>query len=282
MFDILKNTQKTKKNSMIDFRKQAIRNFVRLIKSVGIELVCFDFDETITVNGKRFVSNTFRMLVDELTRNGIHLAIATFNMGYDIQSLLVRKQVMKPGVPFPIFRRVLPQDFVMGKYWHICQAMTFFKLPLQDTKRVLLVDDVQNNVEWARRFGICALEVQRRRGLSLDDLLRCIANAGFYFPHAIYRPKRFFVPSLGKFLKEEQSHVHLIKKLRDLNLLDRDAMDNLYLLERKDLFGHPYLLAIKFKPAPDKSKFDVEFPFIVVSPKIITFLNQMTENLLTP
>lgn len=280
------NYSNSNSSSPYNPREQIVRDFVTCLERHQIQLVCFDFDETITVNGKRFVSKTFSYLAQQLHERGIRMAITTFNMGFDIESLLRRKNIPVDEAPIPVIRRVSQLDFAFGKYWHITQAMKFFDIPILKTPlasmhphprikspphcRVLLIDDLQNNVIWARKFGVCALEVQKRKGLSVDDLLRCLANVKFYFhPRGPYR----FIPSIG-----QPSHIppsvphnfHFAPTPKDL--LFHPEITNL--LAEQDPFGHPFLLAVQFHP---QSLLSMSTPFMVVETRIPTFLNSLAK-----
>lgn len=254
-----------KKTPPPEFRQKIVCDFVDCLLKYKIKLVCFDFDETITVNAKRFVSKTFQYLFATLKDKGIFMAVTTFNVGYDIKSLLQRKLVPLDNVFFPIIRRASRLDFVFGKLWHILQAMELFGIPKTDAKQVLLIDDLENNVKSARQFDICALEVQRRKGLSSEDLLRSLANPNFYFSP---QENSCFVPSLNKFPKQElQERFELI--------LDPCAMDptkrSIYLLLQKDGYGNYFLLAVCFEMHTMK----IEFPFMVVQTKMRNFLEAL-------
>jgi hypothetical protein len=128
--------------------------------------------------------------------------------------------------------------------------------------------------------GCKALEVQRRKGLSTEDLLRCMANIDFYFPSASscchYLPSisqmtqsihdylyqicvQHFTAKFPKwFLKEMnlQPHVSLVfttqehmctfypvytlKKIQKVN----QCQINLFLVTQQDSFHHNFLLAL--------------------------------------
>lgn len=251
------------------FYPQVVQDFTMCLKRHGIQLVCFDFDETITVNGKRFVSKIFRLLFDTLRENHIHMAITTFNMGYDIKSLLLKKGLHPPALRMiPIIRRASDMDLSFGKFWHILEAMKNYSLPFQSCSKVLLIDDVKNNVIWARRFGFCALEVQRKKGLSVDDLLRGLANCAFYFFPSSPFPS---IPSVIGTEKMFQSKIRLgslFFQSKDLVLLV--GLTQLMLCH--DEFGHPFLLGLLLD-----SSHQLTFPFLVVETRIQSFLEKQQQ-----
>jgi hypothetical protein len=249
-----------------------VDDFVQCLLSYRIELVCFDFDETITVNDKRWVSKTFQCLSKSLWRAGIHQAITTFNLGYDIHELLRRRDAVFDKIHLPIIRRVSRLDFAFGKYWHITRAMERFGLRISqcNNSHVLLIDDFENNVNWARKFGICALEVAKKKGLSLEDLLRCMANSAFYFP-----------PHLSTFIPSVSQAPTWLRGKRLKMISSVDAMTNetgiVNLVVKKDCAGHLFLLALCALPQTDNQWFHYS-PFLVVESRIKRFLKSVSFN----
>ena len=198
------------------FRERVVENFVQCLLDHGIQLVCFDFDETITVNKKRFISKTFLLLTKALARNDIDMAITTFNTGFNIQDFLLHKGLHEEKhLVFPIVRKFCPYGSTRGKCWHILQAMKYFSVT--NPAQVLLIDDLPANVDQARAFGFRALEVQRKRGLTIDDLLRCMANEKYYFPYTPHAPRHLpSIRSLAAFPELNDSKISIdIRKVQD-------------------------------------------------------------------
>lgn len=172
-------------------QRQIAKRFVQCLMDHDIKLVCFDFDETITVGPGKAVSNTFRRVVQEMKKKKLRGAIVTFNIGFPIAAWLRIHEI-----ELPIVSRVSPADVSFGKQWHIREAMTTYNTRLSNAsdmilgRNVLLIDDLKNNVEWARNMGYVALEVQCKRGLTSNDLVRCMANSSYYF-----KKGKTFVPS---------------------------------------------------------------------------------------
>lgn len=160
--------------------------FVRCLVDHKIKLVCFDFDETITVH-RRFISNAFRRVASRLAQANILGAIVTFNLNPGLPSRLKRL-----NIEFPVFARAIDRDVAFGKQWHIRQSLEHYRPEGILFRNVLLVDDLDNNIKWARRCGCNALEVQGRNGLGSSDLLRCMTQTKLYFPYAHFHPRDLF------------------------------------------------------------------------------------------
>lgn len=157
--------------------------FVHCLIEHKIKLVCFDFDETITVN-THFISNAFCRVAKKLVQYGILGAVVTFNTDPRLAGKL-----RKLGIDFPVFSRIIARDVAFGKQWHIRQSLLHYRSEGVLFRNVLLIDDLDNNIKWARRCGCNALEVQGRCGLGSNDLLRCMAQPQFYFPLSAHPSK---------------------------------------------------------------------------------------------
>jgi hypothetical protein len=185
------------------------KSFVSCLIKHNIRLVCFDFDETITMDAQRTLSPMFIQLVKLLPEAGIFVVVTTLNTRFDIASFLARH-----GIYIKVFARADLQDLFIGKQWHIQEALSYVNSFLVTPilwHQILLIDDLPNNVYWFRRVGGTALEVQDRNGLKSSDLLRMMAQEDSYFTNS-EREKGPLLPSLSNHFLQSTNLEYQIQK----------------------------------------------------------------------
>lgn len=163
-----------------------IDDFIALLVKKDINLVCFDFDNTIAnpeyteeyiespKNIAKRLSPLFIKLANKLNENFIYVAIVTFNMNRNIE----------PGVncvldiPAPVFARE-DSRLATGKMWHLDSAIQYFnkRTNLNDDLgikpiNVLLIDDDPMNISNAKRQNYHT--INNEQVITLDNLIRFV------------------------------------------------------------------------------------------------------------
>jgi hypothetical protein len=164
---------------------EILQRFVQHLIKQGIQLVCFDFDQTIvnTMYTPEFrtpenickrISPLFIKLGKMLLDNGIAVSIVTFNVnpniGPAVSNLL--------GTKINVFARN-DSEIGTGKSWHLDSAIRAYNKSMEKDDRtglrpqnVLFLDDDFENIKIATRAGYNC--IPNPAVISLDDIVHYI------------------------------------------------------------------------------------------------------------
>ena len=223
--------------------QEIVSDFTDCLSQHDICLVCFNFDQTITVNEKQSISKTFVRLLQKLHQMNFHIAITTFNLGYDIASLFEEKHILeKDEKPYfiPIIRRATNFDFQYGKLWHIREAMKIFNLPPDAFHQVILFDNLKRNVYMAKCFDIVALEVQNRKGIQRS---RICYNFWLIMNFIFHLKIRKFIPSIATFSTSSLSKNYVCHLAANWNQIEVNP-HVINIILQKNSYENPYLVGI--------------------------------------
>lgn len=152
--------------------------FAKLLKSLGVQLVSFDFDNTLVVspdpeNKKKIkedavaiaryrqrITPLFEKLVKALRKQGIYVSICTYNTSRRLK--MAFDNIHNDGIVLPVYARN-DTRVGTGKIWHLMQSMQSLNNHLRKKLKdqfsplrpchVLLFDDLKENGDTADHMG---------------------------------------------------------------------------------------------------------------------------------
>lgn len=152
--------------------------FAQLLKSMGVQLVSFDFDNTLVISPdvenkhkikddevavaryRQRITPLFERLVKALRKQGIFVSICTYNTSRRLK--MAFNNIHGDGIVIPVYARNDTRAGT-GKLWHLMQSMQSLNNYLRKKHgeefsplrpcHVLLFDDLKENGDAAEHMG---------------------------------------------------------------------------------------------------------------------------------